>query len=151
MKEFYTKVVGVTFNNIQSYLPKIRTNDKLIPVFEPENPYDSNAVALFHKGHKIGYFARNIAATLKPIQNIDITVLEITGGKRFNAKKSTAYGCNIFVKINDNSNNDDDNSKDNITHNVKTDTEINMKKDNIQTIDNEDLSNEDLVNEILNN
>ena len=92
--QFSTKVVGVTFDNRQAYLSNIKENDKLTVLFEPNNPYDSNAIALLHNGNKIGYFSRKIAANLKPTNNIDVTVINITqGGKN-------TYGCNIYVEVN---------------------------------------------------
>lgn len=93
MYQFSTKVVGVTFDNRQQYLQYVKKDDKLIASFEPNNPYDSNAIALLHNGNKIGYFSRKIAATLKPSNNIDVTVIDITqGGKN-------VLGCNIHVEV----------------------------------------------------
>lgn len=95
IKTFYAKVVGVTFDNIQEYLPKVKINDKLQPIFEINNPYDKNAVALYHNNNKIGYLSKDIAHTLNSNHKIDITVTAVTGGNGF------SYGCNIFIKIDD--------------------------------------------------
>lgn len=92
MIEFFTKVAGVTFNNIQQYLPNIKVEDKLDAIREPENLYDSNAIALLHNGNKIGYFPKNLAAELKSYNIISVNVSAITGGN------NKAYGCNIFVQ-----------------------------------------------------
>lgn len=96
IKKFNTKVVGVTFNNIQEYLPKIKINDNLQAIFEPNNPYDKNAVAIYHRNHKIGYISKDIAKYLNSTDDINIIVTAITGG--FN---NQSYGCNILVTIND--------------------------------------------------
>ena len=96
IKKFNTKVVGVTFNNIQEYLPKIKINDNLKAIFEPDNPYDKNAVAIYHNSNKIGYISKDIAKYLHPEDDINIIVTAITGG--FN---NQSYGCNILVTIND--------------------------------------------------
>ena len=96
IKKFNTKIVGVTFNNIQTYLPKIKINDQLQAVFEPDNIYDHNAVAIYHNQNKIGYFPKNIAKTLKPIYDINIITTAITGGG-----KNESYGCNILVTVDD--------------------------------------------------
>ena len=94
IKKFNTKVVGVTFNNIQQYLPKIKINDQLQAVFEPDNPYDNKAVAIYHHNNKIGYFSKNIAKYLKSTDDIYINVTAITGGG-----DNQSYGCNILVII----------------------------------------------------
>ena len=96
IKKFNTKVVGVSFHNIQQYLPKIKINDQLQAVFEPDNLYDHNAVAIYHKQNKIGYFAKTIAKTLKSTDDINIIVTAITGGGQYES-----YGCNILVIIDD--------------------------------------------------
>lgn len=95
-KRFYTKVAGVTFNNIQAYLPNVRINDTLQAIFEPNNPYDKNAIALYHQGTQIGYFPRHIAKALRPTDKLDIQVTAVTGGY-----DNLSYGCNIFVTVDD--------------------------------------------------
>ena len=95
IKQFYTKVAGITFDNIQEYIPNIHALDSLTAVFEPENPYDPNAIALYHKDKKIGYMPRNIAKTLSSDYDLLIKVSTITGDG------DKAYGCNIFVSVDD--------------------------------------------------
>ena len=67
-----TKIVGVTFDNRQNIITKINEMvDKLVPVREPNNPHDENAINIYvhtHKGEKksVGYINRNLAAKLAP-------------------------------------------------------------------------------------
>ena len=64
---------------------------------EPLNIYDSNAVAVYCSGRKIGYLSRKDAVEVAPVIDSGIPVngvIEwITGGGKYN------YGCNIRVRI----------------------------------------------------
>ena len=47
MKQFYTKIVGVTFDDRQKYIASVRLGDHLTAVKEPNNQYDPNAIAVY--------------------------------------------------------------------------------------------------------
>lgn len=93
----YTKVVGVTFDGIQSVLPRLHAGMPLIFIREPNNQYDRNAVAVWCGGKKIGYLSRDLAADIAPQidagADVEGTIEAITGG---NGK---TYGCNIELTI----------------------------------------------------
>ena len=94
--DFFTKVVGVSFEGRQDSVGGLGSGDELQLVREPENPYDANAVAVRYGSLPIGFLRREIAKRLAP--NIDsgdryaARVASITGG----GARST--GVNIHVR-----------------------------------------------------
>ena len=112
MQEFYSKVRGVTAKNSngtdrQDYIKRYcKENKELVLKREPNNSYDSNAIAIFIKTKifflkpakfQIGYLSADIAQRLAPhIDNggtVTVKVKNITGGtgKEF-------YGVNILIR-----------------------------------------------------
>ena len=93
----YTKVVGVTFDNIQSILPQLKSGMPLLFIREPQNAYDKNAIAVYCNGYKIGHLSAELAADLAPLidngNKLIGKIEEITGGGSKN------YGCNISIVI----------------------------------------------------
>lgn len=63
----YTKVVGVTFGDIQSVLPDLKSGMSLRFVREPNNKYDSNAIRVVCSWQKIGYLSSDLARDLANI------------------------------------------------------------------------------------
>lgn len=96
--DFYTKLVGVTYNGIQSILPKLRSGMFIEFRREPKNPYDANAILALCDGKRIGHLSAEIAAEIAPLMDKGIpvtgTIRAITGG---NCGKY--YGCNIDVVV----------------------------------------------------
>ena len=97
-QEFHTKAVGVTFNNAQSYIPQLKTGEKLHIERETNNPHDPNAIAIYDKSHHlIGHFSRNVAAELAPKLDAGshavVKVSAVTGGGEHN------YGVNLHVTV----------------------------------------------------
>lgn len=95
-KGFYLKLAGVTYNNRQLNIQKIKVGDELVYIREPENAYDKNAILIKTKsGLEIGYVPKENNKTLA--QNIDngatykMVVSNITGADNQNK------GVNIFV------------------------------------------------------
>lgn len=92
-----TKVAGVTFNGIQSVLPKLHNGMDLRFVREPKNQYDRNAVGVWCGGRKIGHLSADLAANIAPLMDngtrVDGKISEITGGAGYN------YGCNIEIYV----------------------------------------------------
>lgn len=97
---FYTRVVGVTFGNIQFILPRLKSGMSLQFYREPNNPYDSNAIRVECNGEAIGHLDASIAAQYaNGIDNgfdfLEGKISEITGGKGY----KTTYGCNIELLV----------------------------------------------------
>ena len=114
MQEFYSKVVGVTAKNTngtdrQDYIQRYCKEDKELSLKrEPNNTYDSNAIAIFVKTKifffksakfQIGYVSADIAQQLAPYIDkggiVTSSIKNLTGG---NKKKS--YGVNILIRKN---------------------------------------------------
>lgn len=97
---FYTRVVGVTFGNVQFILPRLKSGMPLQFYREPNNPYDSNAIRVECNGEAIGHLDASIAAQYaNGIDNgfdfLEGKISEITGGKGY----KTTYGCNIELFV----------------------------------------------------
>lgn len=54
------RVAGL-FYHMYEYLEYLDKDDGLVAVFEPNNPYDKNAIAIYGGEHFIGYVPRDIA------------------------------------------------------------------------------------------
>ena len=99
-KDFITKLVGVTFENRQENINKIRTGETVLLIREPNNPYDENAIAVkTRSGLSLGHIKRELAYELAPrldslSRPLEGKVLAVTGG---DAGKS--YGVNISFNI----------------------------------------------------
>lgn len=94
---YYTKVVGVTFNGIQSILPQLHGGMPVQFIREPNNPFDHNAIGIWCNGKKIGNLSADEATTIAPQMDrgvpYDGEISQITGG---NGK---TYGCEISVNV----------------------------------------------------
>ena len=107
--EFFTKIVGVTFNNTgsntenrQRIIGDLYKKGNLEPgqvlSLEPEfnNPYDSNAIKVIGPdGRQLGYLSKAVAASIAPLirdgKTYQAFVSNITGGG------DVAYGVNIKI------------------------------------------------------
>lgn len=64
-KVIVTKVVGVSFDERQEMISRLQIGDKVWLEFEPENPFDANAIRVTNnKGEKIGYLNARLAKKL---------------------------------------------------------------------------------------
>ena len=104
-RNLHTKIVGVTKENedgmpIQDILEELADEnvegDELDLEHEFDNPYDENAIMVYHNGVHIGYLSRDLAKKL--VDDVDAGLVsaeidEITGGG------NKSYGCNIAIKI----------------------------------------------------
>lgn len=94
--EFFTKVVGVSFEGRQDRVAGLAPGDALQLVREPDNAFDPSAVAVRFGTLALGFIRREIAKHLAP--NIDggdrymATVASVTGGGERHV------GVNIFVR-----------------------------------------------------
>ncbi|MDK2823135.1 MAG: single-stranded-DNA-specific exonuclease [Clostridia bacterium] len=101
---FYTKVVGVTYENRQALIRMLKKDDSINLVREHGNIYDPNAIAVYVKDEQIGYLKKELAKHLA--QNIDKGIrycgyiAQITGGEAKN------LGVNIYLKKDEKSDKD---------------------------------------------
>lgn len=101
-----TKVNGVTFDNRQKHIRKLAGNEPCMIVPEPENRYDSNALAVMvaFEGEvlHVGYVPREIAAEIAPHlegENVVGRLIEITGGFDTGEGNVASLGLRIRVEI----------------------------------------------------
>lgn len=99
--DFFSKVVGVTFNNDdgssrQKYIASLKAGDELIfrPVSVQGHP---EAIGVFTtSGKQLGHLTSELAGELRnkyPTHPISATVAQVTGGG------DRSYGCNIHIII----------------------------------------------------
>lgn len=102
LRDFHTKVVGVTFNNDngtsrQAILKGCRSGEDVIFRPVPTKDYP-DAIGVFNsKGQQLGHVNAELAKELKekyPTNPMSVTISEITGGD--NGK---TYGCNLHIII----------------------------------------------------
>ncbi|HEV3156017.1 MAG TPA: helicase-related protein [Candidatus Baltobacteraceae bacterium] len=94
---FFTKVVGVSFEGRQARLGTLRSGDVVELVRQPENPADSQAIAVFFGVLQLGFLRRQIAARLAPKidagEGYRATIRDLTGGSA-----GKHFGINVFVE-----------------------------------------------------
>jgi len=82
--DFYTKVVGVSFEGRQDVVGGLVPGQRLELVREPGNPFDANAVAVRYGALALGFMRREIAKRIAPNidagERYDATVGSVTGG-----------------------------------------------------------------------
>lgn len=66
-EEFYTKVVGVTFEGRQDTIRQMQATDRVELRREPDCPYDSYAIGVYWQGIRIGYLNAKLARMLAPV------------------------------------------------------------------------------------
>ena len=81
--DFFTKIVGVSFERRQEKIVGLESGETLELVREPDNQHDANAVAVRYGAIQLGYLRREIAKRLAP--NID-------GGERYSAVVGSTTG-----------------------------------------------------------
>jgi single-stranded-DNA-specific exonuclease len=94
--EFFTKVVGVTFEGRQDVIGGLRPGAVIDLRREPANAHDANAIGVFFGALHIGYLRREIARRLAP---------QFDGGERYRAEIASvtggggrSLGVNLFVR-----------------------------------------------------
>jgi len=105
-KTYYAKVVGVTYENRQATIARLRGKEPCRLVPEPENQYDSNAIAVHvatGNGIKhIGYIKKELAATIAPLMEgepLMCRIDEITGGFETSDGEQAAYGVVLEIEV----------------------------------------------------
>ncbi len=91
--DFFTKIVGVSFERRQEKLVGLEVGESLELVREPDNAHDPNAIAVRYGPIQLGYLRKEIAKRLSP--NID-------GGERYAAVVGsiTGGGADKHVGVN---------------------------------------------------
>jgi hypothetical protein len=105
VRSFHTKVVGVTKKNEdgrkrQEVIAGCKVGELVLLIRENENPYDSNAIAVYHSSrNKIGFIAADLAERLAPDmdsgQTISARVSDLTGG----TPEKPSRGVNLEIVI----------------------------------------------------
>lgn len=104
VRSFYTKIVGVSHKNPdgssrQKIIARCSVGERLRLVREPDNPHDSQAIAVVREsGEQLGYISSDVAFRLAD---------EIDNGKRFAARISditcggdrSVRGVNILIDV----------------------------------------------------
>ncbi len=94
--EFYTKVVGVTFEGRQDVVAGLLTGASVDLRREADNPVDPNAIAVFFGALRVGFLRREIARRIAPQVDsgavYDAQIASVTGG----GKRS--FGVNLLVR-----------------------------------------------------
>ena len=98
--EFYTKIVGVTFDDRQAVLATLAAGDRLLLRREPGNPHDPHAVRVVAAdGRAVGYLSGRVAGRIAPAMDAggryDVVVSKVTGGG------DRTLGVNICVRRQD--------------------------------------------------
>jgi single-stranded-DNA-specific exonuclease len=94
--EFFTKVVGVTFEGRQDVIGGLLPGSPIELRREPDNPHDANAIGVFFGALRIGYLRKEIARRLTP---------KFDAGERYRAEIGSltgggtrSFGVNLFVR-----------------------------------------------------
>ena len=95
--EFYTKIVGVTFEGRQRLISKLDIGEQLILLRNPNNPYDRNAIGVYNINYDmLGHINRDLAKKMAPLIDsgvrFQVTVSEVVGGGEYN------YGVKILIQ-----------------------------------------------------
>ena len=96
--KFYTKVVGVSYDNRQEHIIQLEAEERLFLERDYNNEYDKNAImVLTSSKNQIGFISKEVASTLAP--RIDdgaeyiVTISQITG-----LHPDENLGVNIYVE-----------------------------------------------------
>ena len=94
---FFTKVVGVTFEDRQSVAERLVIGEALLVDHQPDNPVDSNAVALVRgTGEQVGFLRRQIASAIAPL--IDGGAAYVAHVRQVTGGNGRSIGVNVQVE-----------------------------------------------------
>lgn len=100
------RVAGVTYEGRQEKIARLRYDDPVRIVPEPDNPYDKNALAVYvgHAGKvlHVGYIPRDMAAQIAPLidgEAFMCAIAEITGGFELWDGSTANYGLRLRVEL----------------------------------------------------
>jgi single-stranded-DNA-specific exonuclease len=97
-ESFHTKLAGVSFEGRQEVVGRLEPGSALRLVRQPENEYDTNAIAVLDPiGDQVGFFNRRLAAALAPEIDrgaaYEVAVTDVTGGG-----EGASLGVNVLVQ-----------------------------------------------------
>jgi single-stranded-DNA-specific exonuclease len=94
--EFYTKVMGVSFEGRQDVIAGLSAGARVRLTRDPDNPYDPNAIGVFFGELQIGFLrkeiARRLAAKLDAGDRYRAEIGSVTGGGE------RSFGVNLVVR-----------------------------------------------------
>ena len=102
-KNIFTNVAGIKYKNEdgtdrQEILKRCEEGDELELIREPNNRYDSNAVAVYAGDEQVGYLFREEASEIGPLLDagyiVDAAIFEINRDKEGNIKR-----CHIEIYL----------------------------------------------------
>jgi single-stranded-DNA-specific exonuclease len=97
-EEFFTKVAGVTFTDRQKIIRGIQAGDAVYLQRELDNPFDSNAIAVYYQDSSIGYLQKRLAKYLATAMDhgtkYEAYVTQVTGGE----KEKDILGVNLCIR-----------------------------------------------------
>lgn len=108
MRTLHIRVAGVSYEGRQAYLARLTGKEPVRLVPEPENPYDSNAIAVHvaveGKVLHCGFIPREMAAQIAFLldgESVDCSIECVTGGFVMNDGNTAAYGLRLSVQLPD--------------------------------------------------
>lgn len=108
MRTLHVRVAGVSYEGRQDHLAKLSGNEPVRLVPEPNNQYDSNAIAVHiaHTGKVLhcGYIPKEIAAKIAPLmegESFDCSIEAITGGFIDRYGDMALFGLRLIVQLPD--------------------------------------------------
>jgi hypothetical protein len=81
----------------QDILCEVEPGERVDLTREPQNPYDSNAIAVTIHGETVGYIAREDAAVLTPLLDAGQSHAAIVHCIRGGVPGATHYGCQVSI------------------------------------------------------
>ncbi|WP_195245436.1 HIRAN domain-containing protein [Clostridium celatum] len=95
-EKFNTKIVGVSFDNRQTLIKKLKANEKIFIIRDYNNKYDNNAIAVLNENLELlGYLAKNVAKSL--VYDIDNFHCKYTAKVYMVSSKYDNYGAVITL------------------------------------------------------
>ena len=108
MQRYKTRIAGVTYSNEdgadrQDLIVQCKPGDEVVLVREPDNPHDSAAIAVYWKGHQIGYVPtgdRRLALHMDAGYGVFARIVGIHGGPTWLDRilgRTRSYGCVVEI------------------------------------------------------
>ena len=95
-QKYPSKIVGSSFiGGAQETISQLQAGDTIDLEDEPNNPYDSNAIACYYKGRKLGYIPKEQTSFFKDFYSRKAKVFKVVG----ELKQGFNVGCIIRVQI----------------------------------------------------
>lgn len=95
-EEFFTKVVGVTYDNRQEVIKSLLDGDSVLLIRESDNSHDPYAIGVYHDRKQIGYLNSRLARNLAPsLDNGTAYVAYIT---HITGRDKETMGVNLCIQ-----------------------------------------------------